>query len=444
MSAQPWTPEQILEADKKYVIHSWSTQGALNPKVITGGEGSWFWDSTGKRYLDFQSQLVNLNLGHQHPKLVDAIASAAHEMCYIGPNYAVEPRAKLAAKMAEIAPGDLTMSFFTTGGAAANETAVRLARHVTGRSKVIARYRSYHGATAGALQLTGDPRRWAAEPFVGGVVRMLDPDVYRLAEDNPVNQGAPHLEEILQYENPETVAAIIVEPVTGTNGVLYPPQNYLAELRRVCDKYGIILIFDEVMVGFGRTGTMFASEHWGIVPDIMTSAKGINSGYVPLGVMTVNDAIGEWLQTNYFWGGQTYAGHPLACASGVAALDIMEEEQVLEKLAPVATYFGEQLHALADKHPSIGDVRGKGAFWGVELVRNRDTKEPLVPFNAKGDANAPMAKVCAEANAMGLYLAANNNVLRLAPPLIITKEEIDFAIDVMDQVLVHADAATEE
>lgn len=448
MNTQAWTKERLVAADSEYVIHSWSKQGGLNARPIAGAEGSWFWDYDGNRFLDFQSQLVNSNLGHQHPKLVEAIKEQADRMCYIGPGFAEEQRARLAQKLAEVTPGDLKMSFFTTGGAAANENAIRLARHVTGRSKIVARYRSYHGATAGAIALTGDPRRWHAEPAMPGVVRMLDPYTYRCPAGHPspcpVCSGGPHLEEILQFENPYSVAAVILEPVTGTNGLIYPGENYLRSIREVCDKYGIILIFDEVMAGFGRTGELFACDHWGVTPDILITAKGLNSGYVPLGAMTVSAKISEWLQENKFWGGLTYAGHPLACASAVASLEILEEEGVVANAKAMGERLGAGLATLAERHPSIGDIRGRGLFYGVELVRDRETREPLVPFNATGEAAAPMQRINKAAMSKGLYLASNFNVMRLTPPLVITEDEIDHALEILDDVLDLADEHTTE
>ncbi|MFJ6213515.1 aminotransferase class III-fold pyridoxal phosphate-dependent enzyme [Streptomyces sp. NPDC092296] len=438
-----WTGQRVREADREYVIHSWSVQGALDPIPVAGGAGSWFWDYEGRKYLDFQSQLVNLNLGHQHPRLVEAIRQQAEQLCYIGPGFAERSRAELAEMLAELTPGDLKMTFFTTGGAAANENAIRLARHVTGRQKVIARYRSYHGATNGAISLTGDPRRWSAEPGMPGVVRMLDPYTYRCPAGHPdpcpVCTGGPHLEEILRYENPDTVAAVIIEPVTGTNGLIYPPDGYLRSLREVCDRYGIMLIFDEVMAGFGRTGTWFACDHWDVVPDIVTTAKGLNSGYVPLGAMTVSSRISDWLKDNMFWGGLTYAGHPLACASGVASLKIMQDEHVVENAKAMGERLGAGLARLAEQHPSIGEIRGRGLFYGVELVKDRESREPLVPFNAKGPAAAPVGRLLKAAMERGLYLTANFNVLRLTPPLVIRDSEIDLALDVLDDVLKLAD-----
>ena len=277
---------------------------------------------------------------------------------------------------------------------------------------------------------------------------MFDPYTYRCPVGHPdpcpVCSGGPHLEEILQYENPETVAAVVLETVTGTNGLIYPPEGYLKSIREVCDKYGILLILDEVMAGFGRTGEWFACNHWDVTPDILITAKGLNSGYVPLGAMTVNERISEWLMTNKFWGGLTYAGHPLACASGVASIKAMQEENVLDNARAMGRRLDAGLRRLAEKHPSIGDIRGRGLFYGLELVKNRDTREPLVPFNPAGPAAAPMNAVIAAAKKQGLYLSANNNVIRLTPPLVIKPEEIDFALEALDNALVHADEATEQ
>ena len=300
-------------------------QDAINPIAVAGAEGRYFWDYDGNRYLDFASQLVNVSIGHGHPKVVAAIKEQAERLCTIGPPMATEPRSELGRLLAEVTPGDLTMSFFTNGGAEANENAIKLARWYTGRHKIIARYRSYHGATAGAITLTGDPRRWPAEPGIPGVVRMLDPYTYRCPAGHPdpcpVCTGAPHLEEILQYEGAHTVAAVILETVVGTNGIIVPPDGYLQSIREVCDRHGILLICDEVMAGFGRTGKWFACENWDVVPDILTVAKGINSGYVPLGAMVVREPIADWLRDKYFAGGLTYSGHPLACASAVASIE---------------------------------------------------------------------------------------------------------------------------
>ncbi len=438
-------PAWIQDAHVDHYIQSWSVQGA-KPRVITGGEGSWFWDSDGKRYLDFESQLVNLNLGHQHPVVVEAIKAQAEKLCYIGPAMGNDVRSELAHLIAEVTPGDLTSTFFTTGGAAANENAIRLARHYTGRHKIIARYRSYHGATAGALELTGDPRHHLGGPGQSGVVRMLDPYTYRCPAGHPdpcpVCTGAPHLEELLMYENPNTVAAVILEPIVGTNGLIVPPDEYMPAIREVCDRYGILLIMDEVMAGFGRTGKWFACDHWDVTPDILTTAKGLNSGYVPLGTMTVSEPIAQWLKSNLFPGGLTYAGHPLACASGIASIKVYRDESIIERAAESGRFLEEKLLGLAKKHPCIGDVRGKGLFMGVELVKERKTREPLVPFNAKGPNAAPMPEMMKFAMDEGLYLSFFSNVIRLTPPLIISHEDIEFGCEVLDRTLDIADRHT--
>ena len=435
--------ERISSDAKRYVLHSWSVQNALDPIPVAGAEGRYFWDYDGNRYLDFASQLVNVSIGHQHPRLVAAIKEQAERLCTIGPPMATEPRSTLARLLAEVTPGDISMSFFTNGGAEANENAIKLARWYTGRPKIIARYRSYHGATAGAITLTGDPRRWPAEPGLPGVVRLLDPYTYRCPAGHPdpcpVCTGAPHLEEILQYEGPHTVAAVILEPVVGTNGIIVPPDGYLQSIREVCDHYGILLIADEVMAGFGRTGKWFAVDHWDVVPDILTMAKGINSGYVPLGAMAIREPIAQWARDKYFAGGLTYSGHPLACAVGAASIEAFREEGIVEHAAAMGPAFGDALHGLAERHRSIGEVRGLGCFWGLELVRNRETREPLVPFNATGEAAAPVGRLAKAALERGLYLMVHWNVVMVCPPLTITPEELAEGIAILDDCLAIAD-----
>src|SRR2546422_8204833 len=435
--------KRIQELDQQYVLHSWSVQNQISPLVVTGGEGRYFWDADGNRYLDFASQLVNVSIGHQHPKVVAAIKEQADKLTTIGPPMAHEARSELARLLAEVTPGDLTMSFFTNGGAEANENAIKLARWYTGRQKIVARYRSYHGATAGAISATGDPRRWHAEPGVPGIVRILDPYTYRCPAGHPdpcpVCSGGPHLEEVLQYENPESVAAVILETVTGTNGVIPPPPGYLQSVREVCDRHGILLILDEVMAGFGRTGKWFACENWDRVPDIITLAKGINSGYVPLGAMVISEPIADWVRDKYFAGGLTYSGHPLACAAGVASIEAFREEGIVENAAAMGDVFREQLGGLAERHPSVGELRGLGCFWGLELVRNRETREPLVPFNAGGEAAAPVGALTKAALERGLYLFVHWNVVAIVPPLTITREELDEGLGILDEVLAFAD-----
>ena len=434
----------VRDMHAKHYLQSWSKQGG-RPNVITGAEGSWFWDSDGNRYLDFQSQLVNANLGHQHPRIVQAIKDQADRLCYIGPAMGSDVRSELAALMNEITPSNISSTLFTTGGSAANETAIRLARHFTGRTKIVARYRSYHGATGGTLSLTGDPRHHLTRADMPGVVRMLDPYCYRCpmghsdAAHCPVSQGGPHLEEILMYENPNTVAAVILETVVGTNGIIVPPDGYLQSIRDICTKHGILMICDEVMAGFGRTGKWFAVDHWGVEPDIITSAKGINSGYVPLGTMSVSTKLHDWLRETPLPGGLTYAGHPLACASGVAAIRAMQDEGTLAHATKTGEVMRAELHRLAEKHPSIGQVRGLGMFNGIELVKDRKTHEPLVPYAAKGEAAKPMNDMMNFAMKNGLYLSFFSNVIRLTPPLNISEADLMTGLDILDRTLEIAD-----
>jgi taurine--2-oxoglutarate transaminase len=439
--------DQIVADAKEYVLYSWSVQDAINPIPVAGAEGRYFWDYDGKRYLDFASQLVNVSIGHQHPRIVAAIKEQAEKLCTIGPPMASESRSRLGRLLAEVTPGDLCMSFFTNSGAEANENAIKLARLYTGRNKIVVRYRSYHGATHGAISLTGDPRRWPNEPGMPGVVRMLDPYTYRCPAGHPdpcpVCTGAPHLEEILEYEGPQTVAAVFLETVTGTNGVIPPPDGYLQSIREVCDRHGILLVLDEVMAGFGRTGRWFACENWDVVPDILTVAKGINSGYVPLGAMIIRPQLREWVRDKFFPGGLTYAGHPLACASAVASIEVFREEGVVENAAEVGSYLGEGLRGLAERHPSIGEVRGLGCFWGVELVKNRESREMLVPFNGSGEATAPVARLVKAALERGLYLMTHWNVIMVVPPLTITRDEVDEGLAILDEALAIADEYVE-
>src|SRR5438876_7598141 len=436
--------KRIQELDREHVLHSWSVQSQISPLPVAGAEGRYFCDYDGNRYPDFASQLVNVNLGHQHPKVVAAIVEQAQKLTTIGPPMAHETRSELARLIPEVTPGDLTMSFFTNGGAEANENAIKLARWYTGRHKIIARYRSYHGATAGAITATGDPRRWPAEPGLPGFVRTLDPYTYRCPAGHPdpcpVCSGAPHLEELLQYEGPQNVAAVIMETIVGTNGVIVPPEGYLQSIREVCDRHGILLILDEVMAGFGRSGRWFACEHWDVVPDILTVAKGINSGYVPLGAMVIGEKIAGWVRDKYFAGGLTYSGHVLACASAIASIEAFQEEGIVENSAAMGEVLAQELPQLQERHPSIGEVRGKGLFWGIELVRDRETREPLVPFNASGEAFAPVAKLAKAAMERGLYLMTHWNVIIVAPPLTIPSEELDEGLGVLDEVLALTDA----
>ena len=433
----------IVEDAKQYVLYSWSMQDAISPIAVAGGEGRYFWDYDGKRYLDFASQLVNLALGHEHPRIVDAITEQAKRLCTIGAPMASASRSRLGRLLAEVTPGDLTMSFFTSGGAEANENAIKLARWYTGRHKIIARYRSYHGATAGAITLTGDPRRWPAEPGMPGVARMLDPYVYRCPVGHPdpcpVCSGGPHLEELLQYEGPGNVAAVVLETVVGPNGVIVPPDGYLQSIREVCDRHGVLLICDEVIAGFGRTGKWFACEHWDVVPDILVVAKGINSGYVPLAAMIFREHIADWVRDKYFASGLTYSGHPLACASAIASIETFRDERIVEHAAAMGPEFERRLRGLQERHPSIGDVRGLGCLWGLELVKSRETREPLVPFNPTPQQLTPVTRMVRAALDDGLYLMTRWNMVMVCPPLNITIEELDEGIAILDNALTVAD-----
>lgn len=436
---------QVNSDSVRHVMVSWAVQQAANtdPLVVAGAQGSWFWDADGKRYLDFSSQLVNSNLGHQHPKVVAAIKEQAEKLCYIGPNFQNEARATLARMLAERTPGDLVKTFFTNGGAEANENAIKMARAYTGRHKVITRYRSYHGATAGAITFSGDNRRWANEPAIPGIVRVQDPYPYRcnFKDCGEVCSMAcgRNIEDVLNFEGPENVAAILVEVVTGTNGIFVPPPEYLPYLRQLCDKYGIMLIFDEVMTGFGRTGKWFAAEHYGVTPDIMTFAKGVNSGYVPLGGAIMSQKLSDYFETRMFWGGLTYSGHPLACAAGIATLEAYEEEGAIENSARLGQKLLTELTALKASHPSIGDVRGLGLFCGIELVKDRQTREGLPPWNGKDQAlTNKLKKALLE---RGVFVFCRYNMLFIAPPITISEEEMQIGIRAVDEVLALADEA---
>jgi taurine---2-oxoglutarate transaminase len=436
---------QVKADSARHVMVSWSVQQAANsdPLVVAGAQGCWFWDADGKRYLDFSSQLINSNLGHQHPKVVAAIKEQAEKLCYIGPNFQNEARATLGRKLAELTPGDLVKTFFTNGGAEANENAIKMARAYTGRHKVITRYRSYHGATAGAITFSGDNRRWANEPAISGIVRVQDPYPYRCNFKDcgeVCSMACGHnIEDVLNFEGPENVAAILVEVVTGTNGIFVPPPEYLPYLRQLCDKYGIMLIFDEVMTGFGRTGKWFAADHYGVTPDIMTFAKGVNSGYVPLGGAIMSQKLSDYFDTRMFWGGLTYSGHPLACAAGIATLEAYQEEGAIENSARLGQKLLTELTALKDRHPSIGDVRGLGLFCGIELVKNRQTREGLPPWNGKDSTlTNKLKKALME---RGVFVFCRYNMLFIAPPLTITGEELQIGIQAVDEALSIADEA---
>ncbi|HSM71381.1 MAG TPA: aminotransferase class III-fold pyridoxal phosphate-dependent enzyme, partial [Anaerolineales bacterium] len=375
------TSKEIVDLNKEYTFFSWSVQSQVNPIPVTKAEGVYFWDADDKRYLDFSSQLMNSNIGHQHPKVVKAIQDQAAQLTFTHPGNVTEPRGLLGKKLAEVMPGKMKKTFFALGGSEANENAIKIARFYTGRHKILARYRSYHGATHGSIALTGDYRRNAVEPAMPGAVHFLDPHCYRCPFgqkfESCKRECISHIEEVIMYEGPENIAAIIMEGVTGSNGIIVPPDDYWPRVREICNKYGILLISDEVMSGWGRTGKWFAVDNWGVQPDIITTAKGITSGYVPLGVVTVSEEIAEFFDDKYLYAGLTYSGHALACAAALATIEVYEEDKLLENAATLGKYLGEALEDIKENHPSVGDVRYIGLFSTIELVTNRETKEPF-------------------------------------------------------------------
>jgi taurine---2-oxoglutarate transaminase len=413
---------------------------------IASAEGSHFTDYSGKRYLDFSSQLVNVNIGYQHPKLVTAIQEQAARLTTIAPGFANDARSEAARLIAELAPGDLDKVFFTNAGAEAVENALRMARLHTGRHKVMAAYRSYHGATAGAIAVTGDPRRWASEPSTPGVVRYWGPYLYRSAfhaetEEEESARALQHLRDLIMVEGPQTIAAILLETVVGTNGVLVPPPRYLQGVRDICDEHGIVMIADEVMAGFGRCGEWFGVDHWGVTPDLITFAKGVNSGYVPLGGVVISGPIAQTFDQRVYPGGLTYSGHPLACASAVASINIFKEEGIIEHARSLGDdVIGPGLRDLAERHPSVGEVRGLGVFWALELVRDRHTREPLVPFNAAGADAKPMTDFAAACKARGLWPFTHFNRTHVVPPCTTTAEEVREGLAILDEALEVADS----
>ncbi len=455
MTVLDTNPADAFANDRKHVFHSWSAQGALNPAVVTRAEGSHFWTEDGSKFLDFSSQLVNVNIGHQHPKLVAAIKEYADKLCTVAPFHANDARSEAARLIVEVAgtgstktaddPTRLDMVFFTNGGAEATENAVRMARLHTGRNKILNHYRSYHGATNGAITLTGDPRRWPSEPGMPGVVKFWGPYPYRSAfhstsEAEETERALQHLDDVLMVEGAHTVAAIILETVVGTNGILVPPPGYLQGIRDRCDQHGIVMICDEVMSGFGRCGEWFAFQNWGVQPDLVCFAKGANSGYLPLGGVVISRAIADSFKDKAFPGGLTYSGHPLACASAVASINIFKEEGIIEHARSLgADVIAPGLAKLQANHPSVGDVRGLGVFWAIELVKDRATREPLVPYNAAGADAKPMADLAAACKARGLWPFTHFNRVHVVPPCNTSAALVEEGLAVLDDVLSLAD-----
>ena len=444
-SNQQASANDISAENLKHVLFPWSQQGGLSAIPVTRAEGVFFWDADGKRYIDFASQLVCVNAGHQHPKIVKAIQDQAETLCYAAPSFATDVRGRLARMIAEVTPGDLCKTYFTSGGAESNDYAVKIAKMVTGRPKVISRYRAYHGASHGAISLTGDWRRAFNEPGMVGALHSFQPYCYRCTfgqePETCKRECLSSLEEMIEFENPDFIAAIIVESIAGVaQGVYLPPDDVMPKLRAICDKYGILLIADEVMSGWGRTGKWFAMDHWDVVPDILSTAKGLTNSMVPLGAVVVSEKIAEHMEDNTLWSGSTYSGHALACAAGIATIEVYREDGLIENSAKLGEVLTQVLGEIKGKHPSVGDVRAKGLFGAIELVKNRETRERLMPvkeepYTTKGGM-AAIKKTLAEG---GVYALNRPNLLSIAPPLCITEEQLREGLAVIDKALDHAD-----
>jgi len=430
--------EEMVALSKKHTLFEWSAQSKVDPIPVARSKGIYFWTPEGKRFIDFNSQLMCVNIGHGDERVLRAIREQSEVLAYANPFMATEARARLGAKLAEITPGDIDVFFFTNGGAEANENAIKLARLSTGRHKILARYRSYHGGTAGSMMLTGDPRRWASEPGMPGVVHVLDP-YHGIARGwDTAEQSLAMIEEVIQLEGPNNIAGFILESVTGTNGVLVPPDGYMQGVRALCDKYGILMICDEVMAGFGRTGEWFAINHWNVVPDIITMAKGLTAAYVQLGAVGMRRAVADQFQDKVFYGGLTYNSHPLACAAALAAISVYEEDKLIDNARTMGAVMRHLLDDLARKHPSVGAARSIGLFGLIELVRDRAKKVPLAPFNGTSDEMAALGRFFRQE---GLYTFVRWNTFFTNPPLCITETELREAFAIIDRGLDITDKA---
>ena len=433
----PARGKEVFDLDRKYVFHSWSAQSQISPMPVAGGKGSYFWDFDGKKYLDFSCQLVFTNIGFQHPKVIDAIKKQADTLTTIAPQVANDVRSEAAERIVGLAGSKFSKVFFTNGGADGNENAIRMARLHTGKHKVLSFYRSYHGNTSSAIAATGDPRRWPNE-FAFGHVHFFGPYAYRSAfwaksEEEECARALEHLENVIIFEGPKTIAAILIESVVGTAGVLMPPKGYLEGVRKLCDKYEILWIADEVMSGFGRTGKWFAYQHSSVEPDLIVFAKGVNSGYVPLGGVVISTPVSETFNDRVFPGGLTYSGHPLACAAAVATIDVMKEEKIVEAAAEIGEkVIGPALRELAKKHKIIGEVRGQGVFWALDLVTDRATRAPLAPY---GGTSPAMGEVVAECKKRGLMPFSNFNRIHVVPPCNVSETEVREGIAILDEAL---------
>ncbi len=438
--------QDILDISRETTLYEWTAQTAMKPMVIDRAEGIYFWDVNGKRYMDFNSQLMCVNIGHGDRRVIEAVKAQMDQVCYVAPTAATTAiRAELGRLLQEVTPGNLSKAFFTNGGAEANENAVKIARMFTGRHKIMARYRAYHGATAGAVTLTGDPRRWAAEPGMPGVVRFPDFYPYRAGKDiedaEYTTQVLNATEDIIQFEGPHTIAAMIIETVVGTNGMLIPSAGYIRGLRELCTKYGILLIADEVMSGFGRTGEWFAVDHWGVAPDILTMAKGLTSAYVPLGATMVTDTIAEYFENNTLYAGLTYNAHPVGCAAAVACINVYKEDHLIENARAIGEILKVELNKLKQRHPSVGDARAIGLFSLLELVKDRTTREPLVPYNPKPSEMGPIPAFNAFLRENGLFTFVRWNTCFVNPPLTITEQQLREGLAIVDRGLEIVDRA---
>jgi taurine--2-oxoglutarate transaminase len=432
------TGEEIVELARRHTFFSWSVQGAIDPIPIDHAEGIYLYTPDGRRIIDFNSQLMSVNIGHGDRRVIDAITEQATKLQFVQPAFATEIRARLGQKLAEIMPGDLDKVFFTLGGAEAVENAIKLARHYTGRYKVLARYRAYHGATMGAMTLTGDPRRWANEPGLVGVVRYPDTHRWGEKEPRPVDESLQGLEDVIRYEGPSTIAAVFLETIVGTNGILIPPDGYLQGVRELCDRYGILLVADEVMAGFGRTGRWFAVDHWDVVPDLMTMAKGLTSSYLPLGAVAMRRHIADAFETKMYYGGLTYSSHPVSLAASLATIRVYEEDGLIENAARLGPVMRRHHEELAAKHPSVGAIRNLGLFGILDLVRSHEPWTPLTPFNGTSDEMKAVGKYLRD---NGLYTMIANNSIHTNPPLSITEEQLAEGFAIIDRALDLADGA---
>jgi taurine--2-oxoglutarate transaminase len=441
--------EEILPLSKEHVFYTWSAQAKVNPIAVKRARGVHFWDIHDKRYLDFNSMTMCVNIGHGDERVIRAMQEQAAELPYAAPGMTTRIRALASKLVAELTPHHaLTRVLFTLGGADANENAIKLARGSTGRHKILTRYRSYHGATAGAMAATGDPRRLAWEPnLMTGVVHFLDPYRYRstfhrtnpgISEAEFAQDYLNHLEEIIQYEGPHTIAAILMETVTGTNGIIIPPQGYMQGVRALCDKYGIVMIADEVMSGFGRTGKWFAVEHWDVLPDMMTMAKGLTSAYAPLGAVAMKPEIAAAFHEHVFESGLTYTSHPVSLAAAVANIHVMRDDKIVEHAAAMGPVLNRMLKDLGEGHPSIGEVRNIGLFGIIELVRDRQSKEPLAPWNGSSPEMNALRNYCLD---HGLFLYTHWHTILIVPPLIISEEQLEEGFDILDKALELTDKA---